>query len=147
MAVTASGLFYPTFAGILANTLAIDLSAETYKGALISNSATPNFSTHDTWSDLSANEVYGTGWAQGGVALTGTTISESPTGTLMVDATDVSAATTTLTNARAWVWYASPVGSELLVLVDFEGDYSTVAGTFAITWASTGVFNIDLTPA
>ena len=146
MAVTASGLFYPTFAGILANTLAIDLTADTYKGALISNSATPNFSTHDLWSDLSANEVYGTGWAQGGVALTGTTISESPTGTLMVDASDVSAATTTLTNARAYVWYASALTNELICLVNFGGDYSTVAGTFAITWAAGGVFNIDLTP-
>lgn len=146
MAVTVSGLFYPTFAGVLANTIALDLSAETYKGALISNSATPNFSTHDLWADLSGNEVYGTGWAQGGVALTGTTISESPTGSLRVDADNVSQETTTLTNARAYVWYASALSNELICLVDFDADYSTVAGTLAIAWDAAGLFAIDLTP-
>jgi len=146
MAVTKSGLFYPTFAAALQNTIALDLGAETYKGALISNSATPDFDAHDLWNDLSANEVYGTGWAQGGVALTGTTVSCSPTGTLMLDADDVSQPTTTLTNARAYVWYASTLSTELICLVNFGADYSTVGGTFSITWAATGVFNVDLTP-
>lgn len=147
MAVTKSGLFYPTFAAALSNSIALDLGAETYKGALISNSATPDFDNHDLWNDLSGNEVSGTNWAAGGVALTGTAISCSPTGTLMLDAADVSVATTTLTNARAYVWYASALANELICLVNFGADYSTVAGTFAITWAATGVFNIDLTPA
>lgn len=144
MAVTVSGLFYPTFAASLANTIALDLTLETHKGALISNAATPNFSSHDLWADLEANEVTGPNWAAGGVALTGTTISESPTGTLMFDASNVSVETTTLTNARAYVLYAAALSNELICLVDFEADYSTVAGTFAITWAETGVFYIDL---
>jgi hypothetical protein len=145
MAVTASGLFYPTIAAALQNTVALDLGAETYKGALISNSATPNFDTHDLWNDLSANEVTGTNWAAGGVALTGTAITVS-TGTLVFDATDVTVASTTLTNARAYVWYASPVATELIVLVNFGADYSTVNGTFAITWNASGIFTVDLTP-
>lgn len=141
----ASGLYYPTFAAILANTAAIDLSAETYKGMLVTDSYTPNFETHDLYADASSNEVYGTGWAQGGVALTGTTISYD-TGKLKFDATDVSAATTTLTNAEGYIWYASPVGGELVVAVDFGGSYSTIAGTFAVTWHTDGVFTIDLVP-
>jgi hypothetical protein len=32
------------------------------------------------------------------------------------------------------------------VLINFGADYSTVAGTFQITLASGGMFNIDLTP-
>ena len=149
MAVTASGLFYLTFRDALLNTAALDLSLETHKGALVSNSATPAFDTHDAWADLSGAEVTGTNWAAGGVALTGTDITVS-TGTLVFDATDVSVASTTLTNARAYVLYAdaltTPVADALICLVNFGADYSTVNGTFAITWNASGIFTIDLTP-
>ena len=149
MAVTASGLFYLTMRDALSNTTALDLTLETHKGALISNSATPAFDTHDAWADLSANEVTGTNWAAGGVALTGTGITVS-SGTLVFDATDVSVASTSLTNARAYVLYAdaitTPVADPLICLVNFGSDYSTSNGTFAITWNASGIFTIDLTP-
>ncbi len=150
MAVTASGLFYPTWRDVVDTTqLAIDLDLETHKGALFNNTITPNFSTDTAYgvTPYDANEVSGTGWAAGGVALLGTTVSESPTGTLMFDATDVSETGTTLTNARCYLLYADALaGNNAICLVDFTADYSTSNGTFAITWASGGVFNIDLTP-
>lgn len=149
MAVTDSGLFYITFRDILSNTIAVDLSSETnIYCALINNSATPNFDTHDLWADLSANEVTGTNWAAGGVALTSTAFSVS-TGTLLWDAADVSVASTTLSAARAAVIYDTSIAGDALVcLVDFNADYSTSNGTFAITWSSSpaAVFTIDLTP-
>lgn len=155
MAVTASGLYLANFVDVLdATQLAIDLSLTSHKIALLSNSATPNFSTDASWN--STNEVSGTGWASGGVALsaaaagassTSPTLTESPTGTMMYDMNDISVATTTLTNARAARIYADALaGDNLIVLINFGADYSTVAGTFAITWAAGGVFNIDLTP-
>lgn len=150
MAVTASGLYVATFIDILDTTqLAVDLDLETHKVALFSNSITPNFSSDTAYgvSPYDANEVSGTGWSAGGVALTGTAVSESPTGTLMWDATDVSETGTTLTNARCALIYADALaGNNAIVLVNFGADYSTVSGTFAITWAATGVFTIDLTP-
>lgn len=150
MAVTASGLFYPTHRDVYDTTqLAIDLDLETHKIALFSNSITPNFSSDTAYavSPYDSNEVSGTGWASGGVAITGTTVSESPTGTMMWDATDVSESTTTLTNARAGLIYADALaGNNAIVLVDFTSDYSTSAGTFAITWNAAGVMTIDLTP-
>lgn len=150
MAVTVSGLYIPTFRDVLDTTqLALDLDLETHKGALFSNSITPNFSTDTAYgvSPYDANEVTGTNWAAGGVALTGTTFTESPTGSLMFDATDVSVATTTLTNARCYMLYADALaGNNAIFLFDFDADYSTVAGTFAITWAAGGLFAIDLTP-
>lgn len=148
MAVTASGLFYLTIRDLLSNTIAGDLSAEDNKIALIDNTATPDFDAHDYWADLSATEVTGTNWAAGGVALTGTAFSVS-TGTLLWDATDVSVASTTLSNARAGVIYLDSVASDpLLCLVNFGADYSTSNGTFAITWSSSpaAIFTIDLTP-
>jgi hypothetical protein len=150
MAVTASGLFVATFIDILDTTqLAVDLDLETHKVALFSNSITPNFSSDTAYgvAPYNANEVSGTGWASGGVALTGTTVSESPTGTLMWDATDVSAASTTLTNARCCLIYADALaGNNAIVLVNFGSDYSTSNGTFGIQWASGGIFALDLTP-
>ncbi len=149
MAVTVSGLFYPTFRDILdTSQIAIDLDLETHKIAHFSNSITPNYSSDTAYAaaPYNANEVTGTNWPAGGVALTGTAIDESPTGSLRWDATDVSVATTTLTNARAGLIYADALADQAIVLVDYDADYSTVAGTFAIQWASAGIFAIDLTP-
>jgi hypothetical protein len=149
VAVTASGLFCVTFQDILDTTqLAVDLDLETHKGALFSNSITPNFDTDSAYAvaPYNANEVTGTNWASGGVALTGTTLSVS-SGTLILDATDVSVASTTISNARCYLLYADALtGNNAIVLVNFGADYSTSNGTFAITWAATGYANLDLTP-
>lgn len=149
MAVTASGLFVSTFVDALDTTqLALDLDLETHKIALFSNSITPNFDTDTAYgvSPYAANEVSGTNWAAGGVALTGTTFTGA-SGTATFDATDVSVATTTLTAARCGLIYADALaGNNAIVLVNFGADYSTVAGTFAITWNASGIFTIDFTP-
>ena len=74
MAVTVSGLYVATFADVLDTTqLAVDLDLETHKGALFNNSITPNFVTDTAFgvAPYNANEVFGTGWATGGVVLTG----------------------------------------------------------------------------
>lgn len=155
MAVTVSGLYVANMIDVFdATQLAIDLSLTTHKIALISNSATPNFSSDVSWS--STNEVSGTGWATGGVALsaaaagatsTAPTNTESPTGSQMYDMGDISVASTTLTNARAARIYADALAADnLIVLINFGSDYSTVNGTLGIVWASTGVFAIDWTP-
>lgn len=125
------------------------MDLETHRGALFNNSITPNFSTDTAYAvaPYNANEVTGTNWASGGVLLTGTTVTESPTGSLMFDATDVSVASTTITNARCYMLYADALaGNNSILLVNFGADYSTVAGTFGITWSASGVAAIDLTP-
>ncbi len=150
MAVTASGLFVTTWTDILDTTqLAIDLDLETHKVAMFSNSITPNFSTDTAYgvAPYNANEVSGTGYTSGGTVLTGTALSESPTGTVMWDATDVSWTTSTITSARCALVYADALaGNNGIVLVNFGADYSTSAGTFTIQWASGGIFTLDLTP-
>jgi hypothetical protein len=149
MAVTASGLFVATFVDALDTTqLAIDLDLETHKGALFSNTITPNFTTDTAYgvAPYNANEVTGTNWAAGGVLLTGTTFLASA-GTAIFDANDVSVAATTLTGARCYQLYADALaGNNAILLVDFTADYATVNGTFAITWAGGGIAIIDLTP-
>lgn len=146
MAWTASGLYVVTFIDILDTTqLAIDLDLETHKIALYNNTETPNFSTETAYA--STNEVTGTNWAAGGVAVTTTTVSESPSGSLMWDAADVSVASTTLSGVRGAKIYADALaGNNLIVGINFGQDYSTSNGTFGVQWAATGIFAIDLTP-
>lgn len=148
MAITASGLYCLTFRDALSNTIVLDLGAETHKIALFNNTITPNFNTDTAYSvaPYNANEVTGTNWAAGGVALTGTTFTVAGVG-LMFDASDVSVATTTLANAHGGLIYADVLaGNNAIGLINFGADYSTTAGTFTITWNANGVFTFDLTP-
>jgi hypothetical protein len=150
MAVTVSGLFVLTWIDVLDTTqLALDLDLETHKLALFTNSITPNFSSDTAYavSPYNANEVSGTGYSAGGTAITTTTVTESPTGTIMWDAADTSWSTSTITNARCGLAYADALaGNNAICLVDFDADYSKVAGTFLVQWASGGIFNWDVTP-
>lgn len=149
MSIAGSGLFVPTLQDVLDTTqLAINLDLTTHKGALFNNSITPNYTTDTAYgvSPYNANEVTGTNWASGGVALAGTGLSASG-GVLTYDATDVSVASTTITGARAYLLYADALtGNNAILLVDFGADYSTVNGTFAIVWNASGIFTLDLVP-
>ena len=155
MAITVSGLYVTNFEDVLdATQLAIDLSLTSHKWALYNNTKTPNFSTDTAYS--ATNEVSGTGWAAGGVALSAIsagatsaapTLTESPTGSLKYDMNDISVASTTLSLARGMLLYADALaGDNAIVFVNFGADYSTVAGTFAVVFDALGVFAIDLTP-
>lgn len=158
MAITASGLYVATFADVLdATQLALDLSLASHKLALFNNTITPNFTTDTAYgvSPYDANEVSGTGWPAGGVALSAAGTGGGSTnpaltggsGALKYDMDDVIVAGTTLTNARGILLYADALaGNNAIVLVNFGADYSTVAGTFTITWNAAGVFTVDLTP-
>jgi hypothetical protein len=150
LAITVSGLLVLTWIDIVDTTqLAIDLDLETHKLALFTNSITPNFSTDTAYgvAPYNANEVSGTGYTAGGTVITSTTVTESPTGSLMWDAADTSWTTSTITNARGGLAYADALaGNNGIVLVNFGADFSTVAGTFLVQWAGAGILAIDLTP-
>ncbi len=147
MAVTASGLFVLTFRDILdASQLAVNTGSDTIKVAMITNSSTPNFETHDHWSDLSGNEVSGTNYSAGGVALASVTLANA-SGTLKFDAADTTWSTATISSARAAVVYDDTLTNDpLICLVNFGADYASSAGTFQITWNASGIWTIDLTP-
>lgn len=149
MAVTVSGLFFPTWRDALNGTIVLNLDLETHKVAMFTNTITPNYSTDTAYgvAPYNANEVSGTGYTAGGNLLTSTTVTESPTGSLMWDAADVSWTTSTITNARCALAYADALaGNNAICLVNFGADYSTSAGTFTIQWATAGIFANDLTP-
>jgi len=169
MAFTKSGLYTHTFREILrATTLTggqIDLRLATYKIALLgaaTDASSPVAFDTATVSWVNTNEVSGTGWAAGGLALSAVATGSSsavPTcdvgtaGSLRYDHTnDLSVAGTTLASVQGCIIYADPVTSPadmadaMIVCVCFGASYSTTSGIFAVTWSGTGIFELDLTP-
>lgn len=150
MAATASGLYVLTWIDALdATQLALDLSLTTHKVAMFTNTITPNFSADTAYgvAPYNANEVSGVGYTAGGVVVASPTLTESPAGTIMYDIADTQWTTSTITNARFALLYADALaGNNAIVGITLGADYSTVAGTFLITWAAGGVFTIDMVP-
>src|SRR5678809_350889 len=167
MAITVSGFFTNnqiTFNSV-AQTPATggSLLLTTHKITLWVSTITPDYDASLTNARYNAgvfvagaNEVSGTGWAAGGVALsaaaagatsTAPTLTVSPAGTMMWDMADVAVSSTTLTNARAAMIYAdaitAPNADPAIILINFTADFSTVNGTFGIQFAATGVGTVD----
>ncbi len=159
MAISGSGLYAATFTDILdATQLAVDLSLATHKFALFNNSLTaPNYTTDTAYgvAPYNANEVSGTGWAAGGVALSAAAsgaTSTTPTltassGLVTYDMANVAVSGTTLTAARGAQLYADALaGNNAILFLDFITDYSTVAGLFEMLFDAAGVFYLDCVP-
>lgn len=151
MAWTESGLFFATWRDVLKDVTAVSLTDTNNNLALTNNTETPDFiSSTDPSTWTTANEVTGTNWASGGINLnTATyapTVTQSPSKTLMWDMNNVSVANTTLTNAfGAYIYANGQTPKAKIIGVYFGGTgYSTVAGTFAITWNVLGVLTVQM---
>lgn len=118
---------------------AIDLDTDTVKVMLVTSSYTVS-AAHTKRSDIT-NEVSGTGYTAGGVAIGSPTVTNVST-TGVFDGNDVSWTTSTIT-ARGAVLYKSRGGAssadELLCYLDFGSDKVSTAGTFSIVWNASGI--------
>ena len=142
----ASGVYGPFLRDAINNAKAFALNAsDVVKYEVVADAYTPNFDTHVTETDIT-NEVTGTGYTTGGETLGSPTFAIA-SGFATFDGTDVSLSTTTLANVRGVVLFDNTVaGLPLLAAVTFGADYSTTAGTFAITWNASGIWRIDYIP-
>lgn len=141
----ASGIYGPFLRDAITNAKAFALNAtDTIKYQVVADAYTPNFDTHDEEADIT-NEVTGTGYTTGGEALASPVFNLTvTTGYATFDAADVSLSGTTLSSVRGVVTFDDTLaGDPLLHAVTFGADYSTSAGTLAITWAATGLWRID----
>jgi hypothetical protein len=147
VAVSASGMFVANLVDILdATQLAVDLSLTTNKVALFTNSITPNFDSDVGYgaAPYNANEVSGTGYTAGGVAVASPTVTGA-SGNVTYDIADTSWSSSTITNARAALIYANALTNKNgIVLVNLGADYSTVNGTLSIVWSASGVLVLDV---
>jgi hypothetical protein len=108
-----------------------------------------DFDTHDYFDDVSASEVTGTNYTSLGNTLTCSAPTyDTASDQVRCDASDTSWATSTISATDAIVWQNTGGASStdpLIAGIDFGATVSTTAGTFQITFDSTGVVVIDVT--
>lgn len=158
MAWSAGGIYAAVLNLNLAGATPAPWNLTTNKFFLTNNSDTPNYAQAAAAAIYaSANEVSGTGWAAGGVAVSAlgagaTSIAPalSVTGpgpsVTAWSASNVAVSGTTLTSAFGGYFYWAAGGTQYKYIgIWFGGSgYSTTAGTFAITWSGSGIAAITL---
>ncbi len=94
----------------------------------------------DTWADVSANEISGTGYTAGGNALDNCTVTEAVP--VKLDCDDEAWTTATFSAFHA-VIYNTANADSLVDSFDFGGEKAVVAGTFTIQWNASGINTIS----
>lgn len=119
-----------------------DLINDTVKIALLSSGHTPDKDTHTAWSDVSGDEVSGTGYTTGGETLAGKAVSQDDTDDEGVfDANNVTWSSSSIT-AQYAVVYDTTASNKLICLIDFGSDQTSSNGDFTVQFDSEGVVNL-----
>jgi hypothetical protein len=126
----------------------VDWVTDDIKVMLVSSSYTPNQDTHDYLDDVSAYEVTGTGYTAGGASLTSKTDSyDGATNTLVLDAADVTWASSTITARYAVVYNNTGAGASskaLIGYIDLVSDQASNNGNFVIEWDASGILRLNV---
>lgn len=107
----------------------VHLSADTYKIALFTSTATLDATT-TVYS--TTNEVVGAGYTAGGLTLSGYSVTTSGTTAILDWTTDPSWASATIT-ARGALIYNSTKSNKAVYVIDFGADKTSTSGTFTVT--------------
>jgi len=113
--------------------------------ALVNNSYTPNIDTHLYGTSPRVYEITGSGYAAGGLALSGPNVLQDNTGDRgILYGTNIAWDNATFIARGAVLYGSSGAGmasDPLLCYFDFTTDKSVTAGTFAIQWSANGIIN------
>lgn len=139
MAVTA--FFYGPFFQSVFNK-EIDIDSDALKVMLTTSAYTPDQDSHRYKSSIT-NEISGTGYAAGGVALPSVTVTyTAATNVLMFDAPDVAWSGATFTARYAIIYDSTPstdATRPLIGYVDFGADVAVSSGTLTLVWNASGI--------
>lgn len=119
----------------------VDFENDTIKVALLTDANTPS-ADHDFFSDVSANEVSGTGYTARGATLASETVTQDETNDRDVfGAADVSWASSSIMARYAVVYKDTGMAgtSPLIALIDFGSNYTSVSAAFTVTWNDNGI--------
>ena len=130
----ASGIYSKFFANLMNKE--IDLEADTIKVALLDSNHAFNVA-HESWAEVSANEISGAGYTADGATLAGKAVTQAAT--TKWDATNVSWSEATFSAYHA-VLYAV---AGLIASIDFGGEQAIADGTFAIEWDAAGIITLS----
>jgi hypothetical protein len=138
-------------AALALGTAGFNLSSDTIVCLLLGSGYTPDATAHSTFANVSAQEVTGTGYTAGGLALTSQSWTTSG-GVATFTAANVTWANSTITARYAVLVRragASLVsGDRLLAYVDLTGGgtISSTSAAFTIQWNASGIFTMTHTP-
>jgi hypothetical protein len=144
----ASIIKFNLFQKLIANgTETVDWDGANIRTALVTSSYTPSATTHDYWSDASANEVSGTNYSANGYVHTMTAVAESA-GVSTIDGDDAvwSQSGSGFSSARyavILVWKGTAATSPMFGYIDLTSDRGNVDGSLTLQWAGTGIFTIS----
>jgi hypothetical protein len=133
----ASGI-YERFKANLMNKI-VDLEADVIQVALMDNSHVFT-ATNNVWTDVSANEISGTGYTANGVVLASATVTQAAT--TKFDGNDSAWTTATFTAYHAVLWDNTVATDDLICSFDFGGAKTVTAGTFTIQWHANGIITL-----
>lgn len=156
MAWSNSRFFRATYADVFDNTTAVDLGSDVPKVALYNNTITPdqNATSANTAYNVgqwaTAQEVFQAGqWAQGGVAVSGTSLNSGTAGVVFYDTNDTASASAfTGSSITGCLVYddtlTTPVADQGLSFHYFGGSNSITSGTFTVIWNANGHWRATL---
>jgi hypothetical protein len=119
-----------------------DLDTDTIKIALYTSSATLGAATT---AYTTTNEISGTGYSAGGVALANSTVATSGT-TAYVDFDNPEWTSASFTARGALIYNDTTAGDNAIAVLDFGGDFTVSSGTFRIVFpapGATAIIRID----
>ncbi|MDP5216685.1 hypothetical protein Q5Y75_05600 [Ruegeria sp. 2205SS24-7] len=133
----------------------IDFDTDAFRMVLVGTGYTPNQATDDAWSDISANEISGTGYTANGKLLTVTT--SNPTArVIQIDCDDQSWTSSTLSNVAYAIIVRDADSNGTLAGTDIPvfcceledgGSLSTTNGTLSVTIDANGVYRTTVAAA
>jgi hypothetical protein len=132
---------YPSAKLSLANGT-LNWTSTAFNVALL-NTATYTYSTaHNFFDDVLSGEVVADGYTHTGTVLVSQAITESPAGTAMFDAVDLTWPTSTITSGAAVIYLlrgGAHSADDLVAYVDFGENKVSTAADFKVQWSATGV--------
>lgn len=127
-----------------------DYSAHTLKLALVDNTGPPGADqATPIWADFSANEVSGTGYTAGGIALTGLTWTEAAGVATLDDTVNVTwsqngAGPTDIYWGILYNDTQTSPADPCICLIDMGGPVSLQDGDVTVTWHTNGILTVTV---
>ena len=99
---------------------------------------------HNTWGEISGNEVSGDGYDANGAILANISITQDNTNDKGVfDGDDVTWASSTITARYAVIYDDTLVTKDLICCIDFGANKSSAGGDFVIQWNADGIITLS----
>lgn len=115
------------------------MEADAIRVALFDNVHTFT-STHNQWSEISANEISGTGYTTKGELIANGAVTQAAT--TKYDGDDTSWTTATFTAYHGVIYDDTLAADDLIANIDFGGAKTVTAGTFTIQWNASGIITL-----